>query len=63
MKEKELLTEQIYMQYFEIQPKTETFFPFLVEVFQCLSVSQEFQFLFRPSYVGTDIYSIHYSLI
>lgn len=43
-----------YRQYFEIQCKTETFFPFHVEMFQWLSVSQEFQFLFRSSYVGTD---------
>ena len=44
----------IYTQYFEIQCKTETFFPFHVEMFQWLSVSQELQFLFRYSYVGTD---------
>lgn len=44
----------IYTQYFEIQGKTETFFPFHVDMFQWLSVSPEFQFLFRYSYVGTD---------
>ena len=44
----------IYTQYFEIQCKTEMFFPFHVETFQRLSVSQEFHFLFRSSYVGTD---------
>ena len=34
--------------------KLKRFFAIHVEMFQWLSVSQEFQFLFRYSYVGTD---------